>query len=212
MTGCFRSSTACTGTQQSGDTLSAVSRPPRIVIEPYCNRWPSEFSAVQGTLSEALGDLADRIDHIGSTSVPGLSAKDIIDVQISVAELNDPRLEPALHELGCEATDITSDHIPPNSQGSPVDWQKRYFRPPADWRRTHIHVRQTGSANQRYALLFRDYLRQSSSAATAYAQVKVALARLHPDDTQAYYDVKDPVCDLIIEAAEQWAFASNWSA
>jgi GrpB-like predicted nucleotidyltransferase (UPF0157 family) len=54
-------------------------------------------------------------------------------------------------------------------------------------------------------LLFRDYLRTDSLAAGAYARVKEALARLHPDDADAYYDVKDPVCDIIMAAAERWA-------
>jgi GrpB-like predicted nucleotidyltransferase (UPF0157 family) len=69
----------------------------------------------------------------------------------------------------------------------------------------------SGRSNFRYALLFRDYLRHSPSAAAAYAHVKIALARLHPDDVDAYYDVKDPVCDLIIGAAERWAAAVAWS-
>ena len=60
-------------------------------------------------------------------------------------------------------------------------------------------------ANQRYPLLFRDYLRATPAASENYRQIKVALARLHPNDVEAYYDVKDPVCDLIIEAAERWA-------
>jgi GrpB-like predicted nucleotidyltransferase (UPF0157 family) len=59
-------------------------------------------------------------------------------------------------------------------------------------------------------LLFRDYLRFSPAAAAAYAQVKVALARLHPDDAKAYYDVKDPVCDLVMDAAERWAADTRW--
>ena len=66
-------------------------------------------------------------------------------------------------------------------------------------------MREVGRANQRYALLFRDHLRADARAAAAYERVKVALARLHPDDADAYYAVKDPVCDLVIHAAERWA-------
>jgi GrpB-like predicted nucleotidyltransferase (UPF0157 family) len=71
-------------------------------------------------------------------------------------------------------------------------------------------VRLIGRANQRYALLFRDYLRTHSTAAAAYAQVKAALALLHPDDMDAYYEVKDPVCDIIMCGAEDWAVVSHW--
>jgi GrpB-like predicted nucleotidyltransferase (UPF0157 family) len=59
--------------------------------------------------------------------------------------------------------------------------------------------------------LFRDYLRHSAAAAAAYAQIKVVLSRLHPDDVDAYYAVKDPVCDLIMDAAEQWANDEGWT-
>lgn len=184
---------------------------PRIVIHPYDARWPGEFATVEGLLQDALGDVAVRIDHIGSTSVPGLAAKDIIDVQISVSDLDDPRLSPALERLGATATDITRDHVPAGDESDPAAWEKRYFRPPASWRPTHLHVRAAGRSNQRYALLFRDYLRHSTAAAAAYAEVKLSLARLHPDDVTAYYDVKDPVCDLIMDAAQRWAADVEWS-
>ena len=71
-------------------------------------------------------------------------------------------------------------------------------------------MRQVDRANQRYALLFRDYLRHSPNPAAAYGAVKTALARLHPNDTEAYYDVKDPACDLIMDAGERWAADVAW--
>jgi GrpB-like predicted nucleotidyltransferase (UPF0157 family) len=184
---------------------------PRIVIDSYDPAWHEEFAGLRALIQDSLGDLAVRIDHIGSTSVPGLAAKDVIDVQVTVANLNDPRLDPAFERLGAEPTDIKSDHVPPGGTSDPSLWEKRYFRPPPSWRRTHLHVRELGRPNQRYALLFRDYLRHSPSAAAAYAQIKLALARLHPDDLDAYYDIKDPVCDLIMEAAERWAVQAAWS-
>jgi GrpB-like predicted nucleotidyltransferase (UPF0157 family) len=191
--------------------VTTVTASRRIVIEPYSEKWPSEFASVDGRLREALGDVAVRIDHIGSTSVPGLAPKDIIDVQIAVLDLDDPRLAGAFGQLGATATDIATDHVPPGDQSGPSAWEKRYFRPPTSWRPTHLHVRETGRPNFRYALLFRDYLRHSAAAVAAYAQVKVALARLRPDDVDAYYDVKDPVCDLIMDAAERWATDVAWS-
>lgn len=72
-------------------------------------------------------------------------------------------------------------------------------------------MRGAGRANQRYALLFRDYLRETPTAADAYGRVKLALAAQHPDDAVAYYAVKDPVCDLVVEAAEHWAVATGWT-
>jgi GrpB-like predicted nucleotidyltransferase (UPF0157 family) len=180
-------------------------------MQPYNEQWPAEFDHLAQRLRRALDGLDVRVDHVGSTSVPGLSAKDVIDVQITVHDLSDTRLDERLVAIGVFATDLTTDHVPPGAEGNMADWTKRYFRAPPSWRRTHLHVREDGRANQRYALLFRDYLRNSATAAIAYERVKSALARLHPNDVEAYYDVKDPVCDLVIDAAERWAADSGWS-
>ncbi len=74
----------------------------------------------------------------------------------------------------------------------------------------NIHVRVEGRPNQRYALLFRDYLRGHSATAAAYGLVKVHLAKCVADNVEAYYDVKDPVCDIIMENANAWAAAIDW--
>ncbi|MCH1866933.1 GrpB family protein [Nocardioides sp. CFH 31398] len=181
-----------------------------IVIREYDDRWPAEFEEVARLLRAGLGGLALRVDHIGSTSVPGLAATDVIDVQVSVADLHDSRLLRALEELGATDTGLRTDHVPAGAGREFSAWEKRYVRPPA-WRPTHVHVREVGRANTRYALLFRDYLRHSPAAAAAYAEVKLALARLHPDDVEAYYAVKDPACDLVMDAAERWAQQTGWS-
>ena len=177
-----------------------------ITIVPYDPEWPLEFRRIGQPLRETLGDLALRIDHIGSTAVPGLAAKNIIDVQVTVASLDAEILVPALALLGyTQWTHITGDHIPPGYDATPEEWSKLIFRPPEGQRPTNLHVRQMGRANQRYALLFRDYLRADLGVKKAYEQIKETLARLHPDDREAYYDVKDPVCDIIMAAAEHWA-------
>ena len=184
-----------------------------ITILPYNPGWPNEFLNLGQNLRQNLGDLALRIDHIGSTSVLGLAAKDIIDIQITVAELT-PMLEKALNQSGYQRVrHITRDHPPPGQNDQPEQWLKWIFKPAVDQRPVNVHVRLPGRANQRYALLFRDYLRASPLIAQAYAQVKVALVKYHPeDDMEAYYDVKDPVCDIIIGGAEVWATSTEWQA
>jgi len=177
---------------------------PLIVIVPYDPQWPDEFEALASVLRGALGDLALRIDHIGSTSVPGLPAKDVIDIQVTVRNVDDPALETALAGIGYWDFSVREDHVPPGGSDDPQDWLKRLPETPPGQRRTHLHIREEGRANQRYPILFRDYLRAHPEAAEAYARIKKALARLHPHDMDAYYDVKDPVCDLIIQAAEAW--------
>jgi GrpB-like predicted nucleotidyltransferase (UPF0157 family) len=177
-----------------------------IEIVPYDTRWPVEFQRIGAPLRTVLGALALRIDHIGSTAVPGLAAKDVIDVQVTVAELDPAVISATLTPLGYVLReDVTGDHVPPGWNDLAVEWRKLYFREPRQQRRTNLHVRQANRANQRYALLFRDYLREDALAAAAYAQVKQALARLHPADQDADYDVKDPVCDIVMVAAKRWS-------
>jgi GrpB-like predicted nucleotidyltransferase (UPF0157 family) len=180
-----------------------------IVIVDYRPEWPDEFTAITRPLHDALGDLALRIDHIGSTSVPGLAAKDIIDIQITVLDFT-PALEAAFIRAGYSRLDYAQDHIPPTAIGPDRDWQKQMYRPPAGARPTNVHVRRAGSANGRYALLFRDYLRAHPRAARAYAQAKKALSHHGPTYWDLYYDVKDPICDIIMAGAEDWAASLPW--
>lgn len=181
-----------------------------IVIVDYRTEWPVEFERIREWLAGALGDAALRIDHIGSTAVPGLAAKDIIDAQVTVAALDVSVLDPAFARIGCaRALDIDHDHVPPTASDGD-GWRKLYYRPPATLRPTHLHVRRAGSANGRYALLFRDYLRAHPLAAGAYAQVKRALVGHDSFNVDFYYDVKDPVCDSIMAGAEDWATATDW--
>ena len=79
-------------------------------------------------------------------------------------------------------------------------------------RRTNIHIRVQGRFNQQYPLLCRDYLRTHKSAADAYGRVKQELARYFPDDVGAYYDIKDPVFDILMAGAREWADQLDWFA
>lgn len=179
-----------------------------VEIVPYQERWPIEFQAIAANLRQALGDLALRIDHIGSTSVPGLPAKDVIDIQITVAALDD-QVRAAMATLGYTLREGLRDHRPPDVMGPDSDWDKWLFMPPPGQRRTHTHVRVQGRANQRYPLLFRDYLRAHPATAAAYAELKRRLAQSLADP-QMYPEVKDPAVDLIYLAAEDWAAVTNW--
>lgn len=181
-----------------------------IKIVPYKPSWPAEFQAIGSVLRDALGDLALRIDHIGSTSVPGLSAKDRIDVQITVECLL-PEIEGRLQRAGyARVVRITCDHVPPGATTDPAQWTKWIFSPVDPAHAVNVHVRMQGRANQRYPLLFRDYLRMHSAVAEAYAQAKQGLAAHGFDNSEAYYAVKDPICDIIMSGAEAWAALSGW--
>ena len=181
----------------------------KIDIVLYRTEWPSEFHSIAATLRAALGNMCLRIDHIGSTAVPGLAAKDVIDVQITVAALGDD-LELEMNALGyLRPEGIWRDHRPPNVTGPDSDWAKWFFRAPSGQRRTNTHVRVQGRPNQRYPLLFRDYLRTHSASAAAYAELKRRLAE-NLADWETYPGVKDPAVDLIYFAAEEWAAVTHW--
>lgn len=150
-----------------------------------------------------------RIDHIGSTSVPGLGAKDVIDIQVTAGTQQETDSWPDELLPGIlRHPSIDRDHVPPGAPPDAPDWAKRLW---SQHQAVHVHVRVAGRPNQRYPLLFRDYLRADPRAAAAYETLKRALFELAPNDWDAYYAVKDPACDLIIAGAEQWAARTGWA-
>src|SRR5262245_19950752 len=121
-----------------------------IEIVDHQPTWPEQFREIAGRLREGLGDLALRIDHIGSTAVSGLPAKDIIDIQISVTDFSEP-VHDGLSVLGySQAHEITCDDQPPGDSSPREMWNKWFFRPPSGQRPTNLHVRIVGRPNQRY--------------------------------------------------------------
>lgn len=188
-----------------------------IEIVTYKTSWPEEFHTIGSKIRKVLGERAVRIDHIGSTSVPHLVAKDVIDIQLTVVSFEDfDPIRVGLESAGFVYREGTkADHCPSDdgiscTSGYNPDWEKRYFKSAPDQRKVNLHVRATGRANQRYALLFRDYLRQHSDVAAYYGKVKRCLAQYHADDMVAYVTIKDPVCDLIMHSAENWARDVGW--
>jgi GrpB-like predicted nucleotidyltransferase (UPF0157 family) len=181
-----------------------------INIVEYQPTWPDEFREVSDRLQNCLGSLASRIDHIGSTSIPGLSAKDILDIQVSVPQFC-PEVIAALNEIGfVKHPDVSSDHVPPGYLGSAGDWSKYFFMQPGGQRRINVHVRKLGNPNQRYAILFRDYLRANKQVSMAYGELKKRLALSLINDSD-YPQVKDPAVDIIYFAAEAWASHNGWN-
>lgn len=179
------------------------------IIVPYASTWPSQFLALASAIRAALGERALAIHHIGSTSVPGLASKNIIDIQLTVADVHGAEYLAALCSAGFILRDQPRrDHVPPGHADAPCEWDKRYLREPPGMHAAHLHVRAAGRANQRYALLFRDYLRGHPAAAEAYARVKLQLAaKTQRDD---YIEIKDSVCDLMMQGAELWAADMCW--
>jgi GrpB-like predicted nucleotidyltransferase (UPF0157 family) len=183
-----------------------------IELVPADERWPSDFEWIAQVLHQQLGDDARRIDHIGSTSVPGLPSKDVIDVQITAEdEASLGRIVATLDKQGWRrAREFGHDHHVPGLPTDQAEWRKAFFDEPVGERPIHVHVRIAGRANHRYALLFRDYLRVHPDTAATYLALKRRLAQL-TSDSVVYADAKDPACDLIYLAAEDWARHSGWT-
>jgi GrpB-like predicted nucleotidyltransferase (UPF0157 family) len=182
----------------------------RVEIVDYQPSWPADFALLARRLRESLDPPGVAIHHIGSTSVPGLAAKDIIDVQITVPSLDEPGSRSGVEAAGFVWTNYKADHSPPGLDLAPAELEKRTAGSAPGGRPANLHMRVAGRFNQRYALLFRDYLRAQGTAAAGYAEVKRNLARLFPNDTDSYYALKDPVCDVIIAGAEAWAETTGW--
>jgi len=180
-----------------------------LAIVEYRTQWPRDFERYAEMLKVALGPLALRIDHIGSTSVPGMAAKDVIDIPVTVAELL-PEVAGAMSRAGFEMhSRFATDHVPPGFDPDPAHWSTMVFKQPPAQRRTHIHIRREGNANQRYPLLFRNYLIASPATAAAYAELKRRLAAGLADPA-TYPEVKDPAADLVCLAARDWAERTGW--
>ncbi|HVR32499.1 MAG TPA: GrpB family protein [Acidimicrobiia bacterium] len=185
---------------------------PEIVVVDYRVEWPALFTDLGGRLRAALGDVAIRIDHIGSTAILGLCAKDIIDIQVTVDDLDHPPIGPAIAGIGAvERFKGTFDHEPPGQAIAEADRQKWLWHLRGGTVDANIQVRILGRWNWRYALLCRDFLRSHPATADAYGEVKRQLARHFANDAEAYYDVKDPAFDLFMSFAEEWAERVGWA-
>ena len=169
-----------------------------MAVVDYDPAWPIRFQEIGRRLRAAVGDMALRIDHIGSTAVPGLAAKPVIDIQISVA-----RLEP-LGDYGAAIQELGYSFRPTNP-----DLTKRFFYSSTEMQRCHIHVRRAGSWSEQFALLFRDYLRSHAQDVRRYAELKRSLAT-KDRDIEEYARLKGPFIWEIMIKATDWSQAVGW--
>lgn len=176
-----------------------------ILVDAPREEWTARGLALAARLRHDLGPAAVRVEHIGSTSIPGMPAKPVIDLQVSVLDLDAP-LDAPLEALGLSRQPFVHDHVPAGLTDDPDRWAKRMWRGPD----VNLHVRLAGSPNERLALLFRDWFRAHPAAVPAYGAFKAALAGA-VNDIGVYSDVKDPVVDLVAVVAEEWAAATGWS-
>ena len=160
----------------------------QVIVLPYDEAWEQDFIKIQKELQDVLGELALRIEHVGSTAVHGLSAKPVIDIDVVIRDrslLGDViralekagyRHEGDLGIAGREAFDYDGkEHLKTH----------------------HLYVCAQDSAELRRHLMFRDYLRAHPEAVRAYSRVKEEGAALYPDDIEQYIEYKSPLIEKI---------------
>lgn len=167
----------------------------RIEVVPYDPRWPREFDRAAREIMTALGPALLALHHIGSTSVPGLHAKPIIDMLAVVTDL------PALDERITEV-----ERLGYQAMGEFGIEGRRYFRrdDSAGRRTHHVHAFAQGSPHVTRHLAFRDFLRSHAAVANQYGELKVKLADAHPHDIEAYMDGKDGFIKETERRAVEW--------
>jgi dephospho-CoA kinase len=192
-------------------------------LVPADPTWAEQAGRILARIRTACGHRATRVDHIGSTAVPGLDAKDVIDIQVTV-----PSLESAddvaadLLAAGYPRVEhVTADMLKPGGRSTVGEfdhtddaalWQKRFHAAADPGRPTNVHVRVDGWPNQQFALLFVDWLVADGAACESYLAVKreAEQAVSAGGSIAEYADAKEPWFDDAYRRAWEWADAVGW--
>jgi GrpB-like predicted nucleotidyltransferase (UPF0157 family) len=163
-----------------------------VLVVPYSAEWPGVFAALAEELHPVLVPLPVRLEHIGSTSIPGLSAKPVIDLLLGAQSLKDieSRIQ-ALASIGFEYVSKYEREIP----------ERRYFvRSQPNALRVHLHGVVRGGKLWRDHLAFRDALRADAALRDHYQELKLHLAAVHADDKAAYSEAKGPFIRSVMDS------------
>ena len=189
------------------ETATPARAVPRLV--PADPTWPDQARRIVNRLRTACGHRAIRVDHIGSTAVPGLDAKDVVDVQVTVASLDvADELADALLAAGYPKVDGQTDDVAHTDDVA--SWQKRLHASADPGRPTNVHLRVEGWPNQRFALLFRDWLVANADERADYLALKRAVAAEGHPTTGDYAEAKEPWFVDAYRRAWEWADATGW--
>ncbi|MGY5859692.1 MAG: GrpB family protein [Candidatus Thorarchaeota archaeon] len=166
-----------------------------VKVVSYNSDWPRLFQLEVVRLRKALGNTIVSVHHIGSTAIPGMSAKPIIDILLEVENIS---------EFGDNTGEIVGlGYNPRGEHGIPG---RRYFSrdEPADVRTHHVHAFQSGDEALERHLAFRNYMIAHSDAAREYAKLKMNLARVFPRDIAGYCEGKESFVDDMEKKAMIW--------
>lgn len=166
----------------------------RVVVADYDPNWPNVFDELRSSIWPAVSDIALSIEHVGSTSVPGLAAKPVIDMDVVVSREN----------IGKGITQLASvGYTHRGDLGIPT---REAFRPPIDSLKHHLYLCPSDSPALANHIAIRDYLRANASAADEYGQLKKRLAREFPNDIDGYMEGKT---ELLIEILRRVDFPAD---
>jgi len=203
-------------------TATAVSVPP--IVRPSDPDWAAQGRRLVERLRLVCGDLPTRIDHVGSTAVPGLDARDLIDVQITVKDLAaadalaGPLAAAGFPRLDDENRDAPKPAYGVGGEGDPALWDKRTHGGADPGRPVHISIRVEDWPGQQFALLLRDWLTADAQARAEFLEVKrvasaTAAENAHEADADAAYaDAVAPWFDQGYQRAWAWAEATGWTS
>jgi GrpB-like predicted nucleotidyltransferase (UPF0157 family)/predicted RNA-binding protein associated with RNAse of E/G family len=167
-----------------------------VQIVDYDIRWPSIYAEERDRILKATGNRLAAIEHVGSTAVPRLGAKPIIDIMVAVRELSDAnKWIPPLKSIGYEYVPEQEKEIP----------ERRFFRKGPEGvpnEHFHLHMVEQSGAFWKKHLLFRDYLRSHPEVAQQYCRLKVELAKKCSSDREAYTEAKTSFIESVIAEAE----------
>ncbi|MEU4242792.1 GrpB family protein [Actinoplanes sp. NPDC026619] len=165
-----------------------------IKIMPYDPGWPDAFEAQRAAVAEALGPwIAGPVEHIGSTSVPGLAAKPIIDMMVCIGAYDDG------HSATAALSRIGWLHAPEPGDEAGRKWS--FCFPSIELRTHHLHVYESGNPLARQLLAFRDHLRSHPVDAAEYARLKSELAAADRHDRPRYRSGKAPFIQDVLRRA-----------
>ena len=154
-----------------------------IIVMPYDPKWKSDFEKIKAEIEPVISDLILGVEHVGSTSVEGLSAKPIIDIDVIISDyLVFPEVVERLHALG---------YIYEGDLGIEGREAFRYENKP-HLQEHHLYVCPENSKELHRHITFRNYLREHPEAAAEYGKVKEKAAKLYPDDIEKYLEYKSP--------------------
>lgn len=171
--------------------------------------WPAQYARLAARIRHAVRPAQPRIDHVGSTAVPGLDAKDVIDIQLTVDSLEHADALAAPLAAAGFPRRVGDWWDEPRYPDSGARWEKRLHSAADPGRPANLHLRVAGSPGWRYALLMRDHLCADEEQRAGYLALKRGLVAGGPD-TASYAAAKDPWFDVEHLRAERWAVATDW--